>query len=199
MQSNTNKFKKSQCPRLQLFKHNLCVHNMWNNIPEKIIITGTPGVGKTTIAKILSEKIGLEYISANEFLKKEKGIKKTIADLNKLKKLKYKKHAIIEGHLCCEVKLGETIYVLRLNPKELEKRLKKRKYSKKKIEDNILSELLDYCLIVSEKKYKKVIQIDCTGKKPDEIIKQILKQTTDRNPNWISKLEESYLKQYMQV
>lgn len=172
---------------------------MRNHLRKKIIITGTPGVGKTTIAKAVSKKTGLKYISANQFLIKNKGIKKHVANLKKLIPLAKEENSIIEGHLCCEVKLAKEIIVLRLNPKILEKRLKKRKYSKKKIAENVLSELLDYCTIVSEKKYNKVIQIDCTNKSIQKIVSETLKRKSTKNPEWISRLEESFLKQYMQV
>ncbi|VVB69865.1 Putative adenylate kinase [uncultured archaeon] len=167
---------------------------MRSSLPEKIVITGTPGVGKTTIAKLLSKKTGLKYISANDFLKKYKGIKKHVADLKKLKKLS-KIKGIIEGHLCCEVKIHSKIFVLRLDPKILEQRLKKRGYSRKKIYDNLLSEILDYCLIVSEKKYPQVIQINCTKKTPEQIANEIIKEKKSKDPHWLTTLEESFLKE----
>ncbi len=79
---------------------------------------------------------------------------------------------------------------------EIVTRLKKRKYSRKKVYDNVLSEILDYCLIVSEKKYDNVIQINCTGKTPEKIVKEILKEKNSKTPNWLVNTEESYLKQY---
>ncbi len=167
---------------------------MRNNLHEKIIITGTPGVGKTTVAKLLAKKTHLKYVSANDYLKKHNGIKHHVADLKKLNNLK-KIMGIIEGHLCCEVKLYKKIFVLRLDPKILQKRLEKRKYSRKKIYDNVLSEILDYCLIVSEKKYDKVIQINCTGKTPEKIAKEILKEKNSKTPNWLANTEESFLKE----
>lgn len=168
---------------------------MCSNLHEKIIITGTPGVGKTTVAKLLAKKTRLKYFSANSYLRKNEGIKKHVANLKKLLPLK-KIRGIIEGHLCCEVKLYKKIFVLRLDPKILEKRLKKRKYSRKKIHDNVLSEILDYCLIVSEKKYDKVIQINCTRKTSEKIVKEILEEKNSANPNWLSNTEESFLKEY---
>ncbi|HDH07219.1 MAG TPA: AAA family ATPase, partial [Thermoproteales archaeon] len=36
----------------------------------KILVTGTPGVGKTTIARRLAQLLKLEYINVNEIAKK---------------------------------------------------------------------------------------------------------------------------------
>ena len=140
----------------------------------KIILTGTPGVGKTTIGKLFAEKHGLKYININKIafdnnLVNEDG---EITDMKKLEYLlKKEENCVIEGHLACEMKLGEEIVVLRCDPLILKERLKKRKYNKKKLLDNLESECLDYCEILGLENYKKVHQIDCTNKKIDEIIK----------------------------
>ena len=36
-----------------------------------IIVTGTPGTGKTTLSKLLAEKKGFEYLDLNDFSKKK--------------------------------------------------------------------------------------------------------------------------------
>ncbi len=142
----------------------------------KIIITGTPGTGKTSIARQLSKKEKIEIYDCKKLIEKINAFK--INDdgemevlmpkfRNALKKWLLKKEDwIIESHLLCEIKLdADFIFVLRCNKKNLEKRLKKRKYNLKKIEDNILVELLDYCYLKSKKNlYGKIFEVDTSEK-----------------------------------
>ncbi len=140
----------------------------------KIIITGTPGVGKTTIGKIFAEKHGLKYININKVAFDNNLVNKEgeIKNMKKLEELlKKEDNCVIEGHLACEMKLGDEIVVLRCDPIILKERLKKRNYNKNKLLDNLEAECLDYCEVLSLENYKKVHQIDGTNKKIDEIIK----------------------------
>src|SRR3989338_1647119 len=112
----------------------------------QILITGTPGTGKTNLAKWLSKKTGFKLIN-----EKDVSLKKRIAEfegkelvipLNKLKKileieLKKNKNLVLEGHLLAEIKLKVDICILlKANPEILEERLVKRKYSYEKALDN---------------------------------------------------------------
>ena len=74
--------------------------------------------------------------------------------------------------LACDIPVpADYVFVLRMHPKELEKRLKKRKYSQKKIRDNLESEALDYCSIRSRQFYpeKSVYDVDA-GKAEGQIL-----------------------------
>jgi adenylate kinase len=152
------------------------------------LLVGTPGTGKTTIAKVLSEELRIELIQINEVVEKfglyseidyKDGAK--VVRLSALKKklfeiLKEKNSAILEGHLGCEIKLPVSkVFVLRCDPKELEKRLWTRDYSKEKINSNILSETLDYSTILAEKNFgkRKVWEIDTTNKTISQVAAQI--------------------------
>jgi len=142
----------------------------------KVIITGTPGTGKSTIAEKLSEDISVEILDIKKLIRKIKayrtngnGEKEVIIPKfrNALKKeLKNKKDWIIESHLLCEIKLNsDFVFVFRCKKNELEKRLKKRKYNKKKIEDNLMVELLDYCYLKSKNNLNgKLFELDTSNK-----------------------------------
>lgn len=153
----------------------------------KIIMTGTPGVGKSTLAKLLAKQMNIELISLSRFAKENKLVdKNSEVDIKKLSKklsfLKNKSNYILEGHLACEIPLpADFVFVLRSNPKILSNRLKKRKYSKEKIEENVMSEILDYCLILCEKNYQTkrinslIVQIN-TSKRPINSCLKIMTQ-----------------------
>jgi adenylate kinase len=127
----------------------------------RIVITGTPGTGKTTIAKVLGKELGLPIIHINDYVKKHKLVlRKTdhtlMVDTKKLKKRLEKENGIIEGHLACEFGLPRTrVIVLRRHPRLLQKHYKKKRYSKQKQRDNLVCEALDYCTILAETNYKK--------------------------------------------
>lgn len=148
-----------------------------------IAITGTPGTGKSSAALELAKIIpGATVIDAGKFAKKN-GIvegfdakrKSWIVDTGRLKR-KILGHiksengppVIIEGHYSEEVCTPDVTFVLRCRPDVLEKRLLKRRYTKEKLEENILAEALDYCTISAcNNKTARVYELDSTraGKK----------------------------------
>ena len=151
----------------------------------KIILTGTPGTGKTSLAGELGKLLNMPVIDVNAVakrsaVKKKEKIKgrkngwhtEIIVDLKKLRsalarEMKKKENAncVVEGHLACEVALPASIVVvLRCDPFVLRSRLRKRFYPEKKISENVLAEALDYCLVKAEENYGagKVIQINAT-------------------------------------
>ena len=158
------------------------------NILMKLIITGTPGAGKTSVADALGKKLKLPVIHINDFAKKERLIigkdsGSYVIDLKRLKKKLAKKSGILESHLLCEFPLSNSIvFVLRCNPKVLASRMRRRRYSKKKIGENLECEALDYCTINAEKNYRRVYDVDTTGK--------TIRQTADKITRILKKKEK---------
>jgi adenylate kinase len=139
----------------------------------RVIITGTPGTGKTAISKELGGLLSLPVVDIKEIVHKNKIFSKNkhgemIVDIAKLKRvlLKERRSCIIDSHLVCEITLpADFVFVLRTEPEELRKRLAKRGYSRKKVDENVLCEMLDYCLLKSELNYRcRVLQLDTTGR-----------------------------------
>jgi adenylate kinase len=155
----------------------------------RLVITGNPGVGKHTSAKIIAEKIDAEIIDINNVaidnnaigkntdLGFEVDVKRLVRLLEKL--LKIKGNLVIVGHLAPYVLKPSGISlvaVLRRSPYELEKTLKKRGYSIDKVRENVASEILGTSLHDSLKTFgkRKVAEFDTTGKTPDETADEIL-------------------------
>src|SRR5271157_3940629 len=102
----------------------------------RIALTGVPGTGKTAIADALRKK-GFEVISLNEIVE-EKGLWKEVDEF------------------------GSKV-VSRTKPEVLEKRLRGRGYPERKLNGNMLCELLDYCSVRSLENYKKVYEVETSG------------------------------------
>lgn len=135
----------------------------------RLVITGTPGTGKTTLAEAISNSLELPLIQANEFAKEKDLVESDgSVDVDRLRELILEKISkmrgfVAEGHLLCEFQIpADRCVVLRCNPKQLEGRLKARGYSGEKLRDNIECEALDYCLVNAEENYGCVTQLDNT-------------------------------------
>lgn len=126
---------------------------------QKIFISGTPTVGKTTIASKLAEELNAKLIKVNDFAfennlvlgkDSKKGYK--IIDIDNLnEKLQdYFKESseeiiIVEGHLSHLCSNADKIIILRVNPDILKNRLIDRGYSNSKIKENLEAEALNVC------------------------------------------------------
>lgn len=139
---------------------------------KAIIITGSVGTGKTTLAKKIAKEKNSVYIDVNKIIKENKlseGFDKKrnceIIDTEKLNKIliekikSSKKQLIIDSHLSHYLpkKYVERCIVCKCDLKKLKKRLQKRKYSKEKIEENLQAEILDVCLNEAKEIGHKII------------------------------------------
>jgi adenylate kinase len=155
----------------------------------RFVITGNPGVGKHTTAKIIAEKTHAEIIDINKVAIDNNAIgKKTDhgfdVDGKRLfrlleNQLKAKGDLVIVGHLAPYVLKSagiSSVAVLRRSPYELEKTLKKRGYRVDKVKENVASEILGTLLYDSTKTFgkHKVAEFDTTGKTPEETADEIL-------------------------
>jgi len=145
-----------------------------------VIITGTPGTGKTTLAKQLAKKLNFHYLGVNKIIKKykisegyDKKRKTKIIDVKKLNKAlireinnykKIKNGIVIDSHLSHHLpsKYVDLCIVTKCNLKILERRLKKKKYSKGKIRENLDVEIFDVCLNEAKENKHKILVIDTT-------------------------------------
>ncbi len=148
-----------------------------------IVVSGTPGTGKSLLAKDLAKKLKFEYLDVNKLIKEQKLYdsydKKRacfIVDLNKLNRFLIKviknKNMIVDGHLShfLPKKYVDWCIITKCDLKILKKRLEKRRYNKEKIRENLDSEIFDVCLNEARDLQHKIIVVDTT-----KGIKKILK------------------------
>jgi len=143
-----------------------------------ILLLGTPGVGKTRIGKALAERLRARYIDISEYVVSSKLYtrydRKTSSYVIDEAKLKRKlrrdtsdwEEAVIGGHVVFNIGAAEVVgLVLRLDPKQLYRRLKRRNYSRRKAAENAAAEFIGtvYSDAVETLGRKRVKQLDCTG------------------------------------
>ena len=148
----------------------------------RIAITGTPGVGKTTVSKVLGEKLGIKVIDITKVVKryklyteKDEDMDSYVIDFDRLEDFikeieKKERNIILDGHVSHLLNPDYTI-VLRCNPEIIKERLEKRGYKTKKVLENIQAEILDVCLCESK---GKVYEIDTTGRDVEDIVSEII-------------------------
>jgi len=129
-----------------------------------IAVSGVPGTGKTTFAKALAKELEFKYIDVKKIIKDnclydsyDKKDKCFIVDTKKLndflikdiikKNKKENISIILDSHLSHYIpkKYIDLCIITKCDLKELNKRLKKRRYSKEKIRDNLDSEIFNIC------------------------------------------------------
>ncbi|HDO19508.1 MAG TPA: NMP kinase [Thermoplasmatales archaeon] len=156
-----------------------------------VSLTGTPGVGKSTVAEILRNR-GFYVVNITE-LAVEKNFtlgydnkrKSHIIDIDELRRYIKKEFSdkaeviILDGHLSHLVNTRGKVIVLRCSPKELKRRMESKGWNAEKINENLEAEMLDIVLAEAVEMHgeKRVFEIDTTDKSPHkvaDIIEQII-------------------------
>lgn len=159
-----------------------------------IIITGTPGTGKTTLAKALANKLKITYLDVNKIIEKyklkesyDKKRQTYVVDekkLNKIliQKIKEYKDLIIDSHLSHYLpkKHIDICIVTKTDLKELKKRLEKRKYSRSKVKENLDAEIFEICHTEAQDQGHTIILVDTSKNSINKCI-NLLKDEINEN------------------
>ncbi len=177
-------------------------HNMKDT---SIGITGTPGTGKKTVGMELARILEYEPIVLNDLIierdyvleRDDTGI---IPDIERLRGDfigKLNRKMVIIGHLLPQVfRKSElsSVIVLRCDPDELLERYALRGYDKKKVSENIWSEIIDLSLAESIERFgvETVAEFNTTDRKPQKVAQEIADVILDRSEkklgivNWLT-------------
>ena len=191
---------------------------------QVILVTGTPCVGKTTLARQLANCLGAFYVNLTDYAKEHglifaKDSKRctSIVDEAKMRQaladticLSEGSAMVVDGHFAASVvssDLSTCVFVLRRNPVELKGLMQKEGFSDAKIRENLSAEILDVCLVEAVEVHGgKVCEIDVTGKSVKQILDEcllvILKEKECRYGfiDWLGFLErEGLTDQYLNV
>ena len=154
-----------------------------------VIITGTPGTGKTTVTKLLSEKGWISfditsYVKERSlFLGYDIVRDSLIIDEDLLQKELVKeaeKHemVILDGHTATLIdnEFVKKCFILKVDLEVLNERLRIRNYSEAKVSENLQAEIMESCLTEAYDAYdsEKVHTIETTALTPEEVVSLII-------------------------
>ena len=149
-----------------------------------IVITGTPGTGKSTLAKKLVKTLGKEWkrVDLHKYyteisLGYDKKKKCYEIDMQKLTKIIFelkKTNLIFDSHIShlLPKKLVDLCVVLTCSDlKLLKRRLQNRGYSKAKVEENLQAEIFQSCLEEAKEKKHTLCVFDVAKERDDYVTK----------------------------
>ncbi len=182
--------------------------------PRVVVLTGTPGVGKTTVAKALASRLGARYVGLGDVAKAENLVLETdevrgtlVVDVRRLSRRVRELlggsegYVVVEGHYAPDVvskRFMPDVFVLRRDPRELMAEYARRGYGDAKVSENLASEMLDVCLVSAVGKYglEKMHEVDVTGRPAGEVVDEILgvlegkRERRTAAVDWFSRLDE---------
>lgn len=172
-----------------------------------LVVSGTPGTGKTRFASLLAKRLCINWINLTEFVRQRSLIKSYdrarrtyVIDERKLRRelerqlIALDLPVILEGHYSGRVapmRFVEKVFVLRCSPETLRTRLKRRGYSKRKIRENVQAEILDVCLSesVAAQGRRRIVEIDTTAKTAESCVKEALSVLAGKKPSRIGECD----------
>jgi len=176
-----------------------------------ILVGGTPGTGKTMVAKILGSKLSVQVIELGKLadesgcISAEDKARKTgiinedclVDALVELTEDKSKRF-VIEGHYIDLVPSSavQWVFLLRTHPETLKKRLAERNYAMEKVTENVEAEVLGVCQLDALDAFgeKKVFEIDTSDLSAPEVaakIESLMKESPEpERIDWMTLLEE---------
>ncbi len=183
---------------------------------KAIVISGTPGVGKTLVAIRLASRLGLSYINLSDLVVREslyidvdevRG--SLIIDEDRLVGRLTELLSGSESDVIVDSHYGEvipdefvrTIFVLRLSPVILYERLTSRGWGKEKVKENVEAEILGVCTYnaLNEHPEAKVCEVDVTNKEVDEVVEEIVNvlNNVKKCEVWVDWLSNEALKDFI--
>ena len=154
-----------------------------------IAITGTPGVGKTTIVELLSDAnftilsvkdLAKQYGCEGDFDEATQSIDIDIHKLAEQFEADSKVDTIVDGHLSHLLDV-DAVIILRCKPSLLRERLTKRGYSEQKITANVEWEMIagTWSEIIEFELDQPILELDTTNCEPEEIFAAITQWIND--------------------
>ncbi len=179
-----------------------------------ILITGTPGVGKTAVSRLLASELKGRHVDLGELVKRENLISgldeargTPIVDARKVSKRLKKiiedseQDVIVDGHYAVDVvpkQDAHLVFVLRRDPDELKRLMEDRGFGEEKLWENLAAEILDVCLYdaVEACGLDKVCEIDVSGKEVKEVVSEVISVLEGKSEcrvgivDWLGKLDK---------
>ncbi|MHA1864312.1 MAG: adenylate kinase family protein [Candidatus Thorarchaeota archaeon] len=190
---------------------NLILGLKTNQTMAAILIGGTPGTGKTMVAKVLGSKLQIDVVTLGELADKsgcisaqDKARDTGIIDEDCLVDALVNlvddkgKRILIEGHYIDLVPSGSVqwVFILRTHPQTLRERLVERGYKDEKVKENVEAEVLGVCQLDALTSFgeDRVLEIDTSEMTPPDValkIEQLIsEEAAPTRIDWMVTLEK---------
>jgi adenylate kinase len=185
-----------------------------------IIVSGTPGTGKTSVSRRLAAEInGLhidlsrlaieEGLASNYDRPRDTYVINEEALLARLNEIigSVDKHIVIDTHYpeIIPAHMVDYVFVLRLQPRILEERLRRRGWSWRKIAENVMAEIHGVVAANAIEVFGrgKVCVIDTTGLTVEDVVRGMLsvirgvdRRLCSNNIDWLDQISPEELERY---
>ena len=176
-----------------------------------ILIGGTPGTGKTMVAKVLGSRLSVDVIALGKLADKsgcisaqdkarntgiidEDCLVEAIINLVDDKSERF----VIEGHYIDLVPSNavQWVFILRTHPETLRERLTDRGYNPEKVKENVEAEVIGVCQLDAIDAFgeERVLEIDTTEMTPPDVASKIEEmirdEATPTRIDWMMDLEK---------
>jgi adenylate kinase len=185
-----------------------------------LAIAGTPGVGKTSVARIIAEKVGGLQVDLSELVVSE-GLYEYFDDQTGSYVIDEARVSRRVREICSGGKpvvvathypevldevIVDKVAVLRLNPVVLWDRLRSRGWSDRKVAENVMAEVLSVVLSNAISKFgvERVVEVDTTGRSIIEVADEVLERvskgyTQEKFIDWLSIVDPGFLEELERV
>ena len=153
-----------------------------------ILICGTPGTGKSTLASELSDLTSLTYVNISKLVKEnefhtgyDQELECHILDedrlIDEIDEQMKEGGNIVDYHGCdfFPERWFDVIFVLRTDNNILYQRLEKRNYNIRKIQENVQCEIFQTILDEAKDSYRNDIVFELTSNSPDDLHENLQK------------------------
>jgi len=150
----------------------------------RIAVTGTPGVGKSTLARLAAERFGWDLADVRGLadvhglvVARDEDDDADVIDVDRLADVlealardRDPAHVeVLDGHLSHLLPV-DLVWVVRCDPRVLEGRLRGRGYAEDKVRENLEAEAMDLILQEALGGDAPVVQRDGTRRSPEELL-----------------------------
>lgn len=160
-----------------------------------ILITGTPGTGKSTIAYLLSSRLGYERLNVSSFLIQNHVFSEYdelrnsyVIDEDRAIELlssTIKDNIVIETIYPSLINRADKVIVLRRDPRILYRELSDRGWNELKVAENVMAEILGIISSEAKESFEKVCEVDTSNRSPNEVVELILSDKCEEI-DWLS-------------
>ncbi|KAI9341296.1 AAA domain-containing protein [Pilaira anomala] len=165
---------------------------MSRSLPN-ILVTGTPGTGKTTTSEMIAEVTGLDHVNVGELVKQKQLHEGYLEEfdthvldedklLDELEEILKDGGKVVDFHTC-EIfpeRWFDLVLVLRTDTSNLYDRMSKRGYNKRKIDENMECEIMQVVLETAHESYAPEIVVELPSNTIDD-----MESNADRVKQWL--------------